>query len=74
MPSFAIAIGRFYEELAERLVARARAVFGEAGTEVAVHDVPGAFVLSLAAKTCSESGRYDGLACLGAVVRGAPDH
>src|SRR3954468_22698015 len=45
-------------------------VFGEAD----VHDVPGAFELPLAAKYCAESGRYDGVACLGAVIRGETDH
>src|SRR3954447_11827656 len=45
-------------------------VFGEAD----VHDVPGAFELPLAAKYCAESGRYDGVACLGAVIRGETSH
>ena len=35
---------------------------------------PGAFELPLAAKYCAESGRYDGVACLGAVIRGETDH
>ncbi len=39
-----------------------------------VHDVPGAFELPLAAKACAESGRYAGVACLGAVIRGETDH
>jgi 6,7-dimethyl-8-ribityllumazine synthase len=71
---YAIAVGRFYEDLAERLVAGARAVFEEAGADVDVHDVPGAFELPLAAKYCAESGRYEGVACLGAVIRGETDH
>ena len=71
---YALAVGRFYEELAERLVEGARRVFEEAGAEVDVHDVPGAFELPLAAKYCAESGRYAGVACLGAVVRGETDH
>jgi 6,7-dimethyl-8-ribityllumazine synthase len=70
----AAAVGRFYEELAERLVAGARGVFEEAGAAVDVHDVPGAFELPLAAKYCAESGRYAGVACLGAVIRGETDH
>ena len=68
---FAIVVGRFYEELAERLVNGAQAVFdGEAD----VFDVPGAFELPLAAKYLAETGRYDGVACLGAVIRGETDH
>ena len=73
--TFAIAVGRFYEDLAERLVAGAQAAFAEAGAgEAQVFDVPGAFELPLAAKYCAESGRFDGVACLGAVIRGETDH
>ncbi len=73
--SFAIVVGRFYEDLAQRLVAGAQAAFAEAGVEEAeVFDVPGAFELPLAASLCLGSGRFDGVACLGAVVRGETDH
>jgi 6,7-dimethyl-8-ribityllumazine synthase len=71
---WAIAVGRFYEDLAERLVSGATRVFEQAGGTVEVHDVPGAFELPLAAKYCAESGRYAGVACLGAVIRGETDH
>ncbi len=71
---WAIAAARFYEDLAEKLVEGARRVFEEAGGEVEVHDVPGAFELPLAAKYCAESGRYAGVACVGAVIRGDTDH
>jgi 6,7-dimethyl-8-ribityllumazine synthase len=71
---FAITVARFYEDLADRLVAGATRVFEEAGAAVEVHDVPGAFELPLAAKYCAESGRFDGVACLGAVVRGETSH
>ncbi len=72
---YAIVVGRFYEELAEQLVAGARTVFEAAGAEaVDVFDVPGAFELPLAAKYLAETGRFDGVACLGAVIRGETDH
>jgi 6,7-dimethyl-8-ribityllumazine synthase len=72
---YAIVVGRFYEELAERLVVSAREVFEAAGAEaVDVFDVPGAFELPLAALTIAESGRYAGIACLGAVIRGETSH
>jgi 6,7-dimethyl-8-ribityllumazine synthase len=71
---FAIAVGRFYGALADRLVEGATRTFEEAGASVEVHDVPGAYELPLAAKYCAESGRYAGVACLGAVIRGETDH
>jgi 6,7-dimethyl-8-ribityllumazine synthase len=73
--TYAIAVARFYEDLADRLVAGAQAAFAEAGAgEADVFEVPGAFELPLAAKLCAESGRYGGVACLGAVIRGETDH
>jgi 6,7-dimethyl-8-ribityllumazine synthase len=71
---WAIAVGRFYEDLAERLVDGAMRVFAEAGGAIDVYDVPGAFELPLAAKYLAETGRYAGVACLGAVIRGETDH
>ena len=38
---YAACVGRFYEDLAERLVEGARRVFEEAGATLEVHDVPG---------------------------------
>jgi 6,7-dimethyl-8-ribityllumazine synthase len=71
---YAACVGRFYEDLARRLVEGATRVFMEAGASVDVHEVPGAFELPLAAKYCADSGRYAGVACLGAVIRGETDH
>jgi 6,7-dimethyl-8-ribityllumazine synthase len=72
--TFAIAVARFYEALADGLVEGAQRVFEGAGATADVHAVPGAFELPLAAKYCAESGRYAGVACLGAVIRGETDH
>jgi 6,7-dimethyl-8-ribityllumazine synthase len=71
MSRFAIAVARFYDELAERLVAGAQGALPEAAD---VYDVPGAFELPVAAKLLAESGRYDAVVCLGAVIRGETDH
>ena len=61
--------------LVERLVAGAQRVFTAAGVgEADVYAVPGAFELPLAAKYLAESGRFAGVACLGAVIRGETDH
>jgi 6,7-dimethyl-8-ribityllumazine synthase len=71
---FAIVVGRFYEDLAEKLVSSALATFEEAGGDVDVFDVPGAYELPLAARYCADSGRYAGVAALGAVIRGETSH
>jgi 6,7-dimethyl-8-ribityllumazine synthase len=72
---YAIAVARFYEDLAERLIAGAMSAFAEEGvSEIEVLDVPGAFELPLAASYAAGSGRFAGVACLGAVIRGETDH
>ena len=50
-------------------------VFEQAGADaVDVFDVPGAFELPLAAQMAAQTGRYAGVACLGAVIRGETTH
>ncbi|MBI4897997.1 MAG: 6,7-dimethyl-8-ribityllumazine synthase [Actinobacteria bacterium] len=74
---FGIVVGDFYADLAERLVTGAAGAFSEAGVPDDAVDrftVPGAYELPLAALYLAESGRYDGVACLGAVIRGETDH
>lgn len=74
---YAICVGNFYADLAERLVKGATDVFAEAGIgsgDIDIFEVPGAFELPLAAHYCATSGRYAGVACLGAVIRGETDH
>ena len=73
--SFAIVVARFYEHLTNRLVGGAQTALAEAGAgEADVFEVPGAFELPLAARFAAQSGRYDGVVCLGAVIRGETDH
>jgi len=71
----ALCVAHFYEELAELLERGAREALAEAGVGDADRfDVPGAFELPLAAKYAADSGRYDAVVCLGAVIRGETDH
>jgi len=74
---FAVCVGTFYEDLAERLLNGATLGFDDGGVtpaSVQTFEVPGAFELPLAAKWCADSGRFAGVACLGAVIRGETDH
>ena len=71
----ALCAARFYDDLAAKLEAGARAALTDAGIDDAdVFDVPGAFELPLIAKYAALSGRYDAIVCLGAVIRGETDH
>ena len=74
---FAICVATFYRDLAEQLINGAVEAFDDAGVSAAsvhTYEVPGAFELPLAAKWCAESGRFAGVACLGAVIRGETSH
>ena len=74
---FAVCVATFHRELAERLlngVVEGFAAGGVSPASVHFREVPGAFELPLAAKWCAESGRFAGVACLGAVIRGETDH
>ncbi len=74
---YAICVGSFYAELAEKLVKGAKTEFAKDGIsedDIAVLPVPGAFELPLAAHYCATSGKFAGVACLGAVIRGETDH
>jgi 6,7-dimethyl-8-ribityllumazine synthase len=71
---YAIVVGTFYRDLADKLIASARTVFEESGGEVEVFEVPGAYELPLAARYAIDSGRFAGVAALGAVIRGETSH
>lgn len=74
---FAICVATFYRDLADRLVAGAIEEFVDQGVaegQVEVFEVPGAFELPQAALRCARSDRYDGVVCLGAVIRGETSH
>ena len=47
---------------------------GVADAAITVAWVPGAFELPVIAKAMAQSGRYDAVICLGAVIRGETDH
>src|SRR5205807_4362380 len=71
----ALCVATFYTELAEKLESGARAALDEAGVSaIDRFEVPGAFELPVIAKYAAESGRYEAVVCLGAVIRGETDH
>jgi len=75
MAAYALVVARFYADLAERLERSARAVFeAQPQASIEVFDVPGAYELPAAALYAAQTGRFHGIACLGAVIRGETDH
>jgi 6,7-dimethyl-8-ribityllumazine synthase len=71
----ALCVARFYVDLADKLEQGARAALSAAGVDaVERFEVPGAFELPLLVKYAAESGRFDAVVCLGAVIRGDTDH
>ena len=72
-----ILVSRFNSFIGERLVEGAIDALLRHGAEkdnLVVVRVPGAFEIPPVAKKMAESGRYDALVCLGAVIRGATPH
>ena len=74
---FGIIVGRFNSFIGERLLEGALDALIRHGADdgqIDVARVPGAFEIPLAAKKLAESGKYDALICLGAVIRGSTPH
>lgn len=72
-----IVAGRFNEFVTDRLVEGALDTLrrhGVAEDAIDIVSVPGAFEMPVVAKRMTESGRYDGIICLGAVIRGSTPH
>ena len=73
----AIVVAIFNDFITSRLLDGARAALSRHGVrddDVSVAYVPGSFELPLTAKKLAESGQYDSVICLGAVIRGETDH
>lgn len=74
---FAVVVSRFNSFICERLLEGALdAIVRHGGNDadVAVARVPGAFEIPLAAQKMAETGKYDAIICLGAVIRGSTPH
>ena len=72
-----IAVGRFNGFLVESLVQGALDALlrhGVLGQNITVVRVPGAFELPLTAKRMAQSGKFDAIVVLGAIIRGSTPH
>lgn len=74
---FAIAVARFNGYIVESLVAGAMDVLlrhGVSASDITVVRVPGAFELPVTVQQLAQSGKYNAIIALGAVIRGATPH
>jgi len=74
---FGIIVARFNEFIGGKLLSGALDGLKRHGVEegsVEIAWVPGAFEIPLVAQKMAKSGKYDGVICLGAVIRGATSH
>ncbi|MEK7689752.1 MAG: 6,7-dimethyl-8-ribityllumazine synthase [Bdellovibrionota bacterium] len=74
---FAIVKSKYNPEVTNGLLRGALDVFEELGIHLTSKDVfeaPGAFEIPLIAQTLARTGRYDGVVCLGCVVKGDTAH
>jgi 6,7-dimethyl-8-ribityllumazine synthase len=75
--NLAIVVSRFNEEITSGLLRGARAYLNEQDIHVPESDVyqaPGAFEIPLIAQTLARTERYDGVICLGCVIKGDTAH
>ena len=74
---FAIVVSRFNDFITSKLVDGALDCLLRhevKDDDITLVKVPGAFEIPLAAQKLAQSGKYDGVICLGAVIRGATTH
>lgn len=74
---YGIVVGRFNEFISGKLLSGALDALkrhGATDEEVEVAWVPGAFEIPLIAQKMAESGKYDAVITLGAVIRGSTPH
>jgi 6,7-dimethyl-8-ribityllumazine synthase len=74
---FGIVASRFNEFITNKLLEGAIDALvrhGAAADDISVAWVPGAFEIPFIAKKMAESGKFDAVICLGAVIRGSTPH
>lgn len=74
---FGIVAARFNEFIVSKLIGGAEDALLRHGAnedDITLAWVPGAFEIPTAAKQMAQSGKYDAVICLGAVIRGATSH
>ncbi|NGQ91011.1 6,7-dimethyl-8-ribityllumazine synthase [Rhodobacter sp. HX-7-19] len=69
-----VVVAPYYKDIADNLVAGARAVAAQCGADVEVVEVPGALEVPTAIAMAERLAKYDGYVALGCVIRGETTH
>lgn len=74
---YGVVVGRFNEFITSKLLGGAMDAFKRHGAneeDIDIAWVPGAFEIALIAQKMAQSGKYDAVVTLGAVIRGSTPH
>ena len=69
-----IVVAPYYRDIADQLIAGAKAIAADCGAEVEVVEVPGALEVPTAIAMAERQAKFDGYVALGCIIRGETTH
>ena len=69
-----IVVAPYYRDIADQLIAGAKAIAAQCGADVEVVEVPGALEVPTAIAMAERQAKFDGYVALGCIIRGETTH